>query len=75
MAPVHPKDLGEETGKGSRSDESEHDNCYDCGRSLVHDYSGGVGVVKDRNGCHFICEDCIAKHQSRKRPGSSKADH
>ena len=41
--------------------ESDHDNCYLCERSLIEDYDDGVGIIKDKDGVHFVCGDCADK--------------
>ena len=53
----------------SKDDESQYDNCYMCNLSLVENYDKGVGIIKDKNGAHFVCYDCSEKvrKQSHKK--------
>ena len=37
----------------------EHDNCYICDKSLVHNYHSSVAVIKNKTGAHFICKQCF----------------
>lgn len=48
-----------------KPDESEHDNCHFCKKSLVENYSGDVGIVKakDVGETNYICEDCLKEMQ------------
>ncbi len=48
--------------KNLKDKESQHDNCYECGISLIKNYNQpGVHTIKDKKGTHYVCCQCAKK--------------